>query len=356
MSSLVCKHCGKEIDEPTSCCPECGNTISDEAPEQDGPTGSIEEYLQHLIKLARQSQHEGDLVLALDYARQALALRENCSTTHALLGHLYEQQGNTTASRHHFQSALQVTRSEQAPSGVPETTFLPKSNKRSAQSGIMMLVLIGCIFFSGLAAILAFRPCRHAIERSTVFQIPSERPPLASTPPWTWRVPVPCPLHVDAAAPAATTTDESPMVKTADKTVADTSVPGDDAVAPPPGPPSLLGPSAHAVVSVSPSKSALVEADQAYFKGEYDRAIMLYETILTQEEKPNPRLYQDLAWCYQQLGNSQKAAEYLGKAVDGYRALLETDPNSTTTQQALQTCTAALNALLSSRNHEAPMP
>ncbi len=52
-----------------------------------------------------------------------------------------------------------------------------------------------------------------------------------------------------------------------------------------------------------------------FFRGEYDKAIALYETIVQVDQ--TPRIYRDLAWCYQQLGNSPKALEYLGLAVRG---------------------------------------
>ena len=116
-------------------------------------------------------------------------------------------------------------------------------------------------------------------------------------------------------------------------------------------PEEVLGPSAHTLVQSTAVKPTLEAADQAYFRGEYAQAVVIYEAVLQQDDKQNPRLFQDLAWCYQQLGNSQKAADNLGKAVQGYRDVLATEPDSTTAQRELESCQAALNTLLTSREH-----
>ncbi|HEY3378900.1 MAG TPA: hypothetical protein VGL77_15550 [Armatimonadota bacterium] len=309
--------------------------------------------IRHLLDQARTSQQNGDLTTALRAAREALTLRTDCSTIHALLGHIYEQQGNLSAAHYHFQSALQVT--------VPaETDLISMPSAMSVipakqpQAGVMVLVLISCILFSGLAALFTFHSGRRQVEQSNVFQIPIARPPLATNPHWTWKT-LPVPVAVSPTI-AKTPAPATPPAPATGAIAVSNPLPSSSVATPPPPPeptpPAVLGPSAHSGVPAEPAEPKLETADQAYFRGEYARAITAYEALIAQESKPNPRLFQDLAWCYQQLGNSQKASDYLGKAIQGYKALLDTDSTNAAAQQGRASCEAALRALLTTRTRE----
>ena len=303
-----------------------------------------EEQLRALIETARGSAQCGDIAAALRYAREALAQRSDCSTTHALLGQLYEQQGDLAAARYHFQAALNVT-----PEAVVVPAPLPVPQKQP-HAAVLLLVLIGCILISGLAALFAFRPSSRGDEQSTVLFEPGRRHAI-ETPRWTMNVPTPMLKHENASAPpVAPATTHTP-----DTTAPPTSTPPsgtpDSLIAPP----TVLGPSAHAHgVEAIAGKPSLEAADQAFFRGEYDKAVTLYEAVLPQEENLNPRVYHDLAWCYQQLGNSQKASEYLGKAVQGYQAQLASEPSNIAAQQGLASCQAALHTISATHDGKTP--
>ncbi|HOF88556.1 MAG TPA: hypothetical protein PLZ36_10700, partial [Armatimonadota bacterium] len=77
------------------------------------------------------------------------------------------------------------------------------------------------------------------------------------------------------------------------------------------------------------------------------------ESLLRASETPNPRLHQDLAWCYQQLGNSGKATQHLGEAVRGYQRVLMDEPHNAAAQHGIAACQAALRSLRASRENAA---
>ncbi|OPZ80928.1 MAG: hypothetical protein BWY76_03198 [bacterium ADurb.Bin429] len=82
----------------------------------------------------------------------------------------------------------------------------------------------------------------------------------------------------------------------------------------------------------------------------------MYEALLRASESPNPRIHQDLAWCYQQLGNSGKATQHLTEAVRGYQRVLVDDPQNAAAQHGIAACQAALRALRVSREKTALAP
>ncbi|MHB9133267.1 MAG: tetratricopeptide repeat protein [Armatimonadota bacterium] len=306
-------------------------------------------HIRQLLVQARLHQHEGDLTTALRCAREALSLRPECSTIHALLGHLYEQSGNASAAHYHFQAALAV-KEEPAIDGCAGWTEPPPPTPARPTPGLWLaVVLIGCVLFSGLAVVYSFLPEGRKVTHGAVVQIPPEkRPPLPEEPRWVWTnmpegVVVEQPGS-DQPPAEATTAEGQPPVATPESTAGTNGVRQASAE-------TVLGPSVRPRIVAEPTHPTLEQADQAYFTGQYERAVTVYEEVLQHDNTPNPRLYQDLAWCYQQLGNSTEAAEHLHKAVLGYKALVVSEPQSTVARQGLQSCEAALRTLLSTREH-----
>lgn len=346
MTQFVCQTCGNIDDQAFANCPHCGAKVVDNL------TTAFESSQDHRLRLllteARRFQEEGNITAAISIATKALTIRDDCSTTHALLGHLYEHQGNMVAARQHFQSALQVTEHCPAPEETSLANSLPHVTTQRKHSSMMLALLIGCIIFSGLAALFAFQNVKRPTVNGTVFEIQPIQPhALPNVPPWTWRVPVPVKITASNPATSGVTTERTPPQQTERAGILHNPSDGNQ---------TLLGPSGQqSIISVAIHPS-LEEADQAYFKGEYDRATTIYEAVLAQDDIQNPRVYQDLAWCYQQLGNSPEATEYLVKAINGYKSLLATNPGSTTTQQSLDSCEAALRSLLTTRESSSNLP
>lgn len=345
MEPFTCQYCGGPYHEHDSHCPTCGRAFAAAALSHQDEATASDAHLQQLLTTARHDQQNGDLLTAIRHTREALSMQPDCSTTHALLGHLYEQQGNLAAAQHHFQAALQVPLADATSLPYPEPE-IPAIAPAGQPHAAMLLVLVCCILLSGLAAIFSFYTGNpSSARRDVVVQVPTEeRPPLPTNPRWTWKVPTPVPLEetpAESPAPVQPTTATAVQVTVAQSDPA----PAEST----PLPPAILGPSARTRVSADTTGLTLEAADQAYFRGEYDRAVVIYESVLARGEQASPRLYQDLAWCYQQLGNSQKASEHLHLAIQGYRQLLDADPANTTAQQGLTRCEAALNTLLTTR-------
>ena len=87
--------------------------------------------------------------------------------------------------------------------------------------------------------------------------------------------------------------------------------------------------------------------------GHYERAITLYEELLRQDEYPNPQIDQNLALCYQQLGNSRKAVEHLDQAIREYQTLVDADPHNEEALSGLRGCQTALDTITSHDGRDA---
>ena len=346
MTVSTCAHCGANVHDIHEQCPFCGSTLR-EAIESDP---RVRQMCQLLDK-ARDEQETGDVTAAIQTARSALLLRPDCSSTHALLGQLYEQVGDHSAAREHFQLALVVD----ATAPCSETQFPAPAVPavQTPQGSWMTLVLIGCVVCSGLAALFTIWPFERG-ERSGIVNVaPQSDSTIAAKPRWDFRVPSPLrmilPRPVSPEPASSTTDDTSGTMLIEDNPPASPSPPTPPApVTPKPDTlpaPTVLGPSASNRMPALSVEPTLEEAEQASFCGQFERAIAIYEAVLHAQDKPMPRVHQELAWCYQQLGHSAKAEEHLNHAIQEYRKDIAADAHNTAAQQGLQTCEAALTTL-----------
>ncbi|HEY3415390.1 MAG TPA: tetratricopeptide repeat protein [Armatimonadota bacterium] len=354
MTAFYCKFCGASVDETAQRCSACGKLL--QVNEQDGTLLTDPQQLQvrQLLARARLSQQDGDLVGALRSAREALSLTPDCNTIHALLGQLYEQSGNASAAQYHFQAALSVTPSTADECPVEEIipTLL---SPRLPHGRWMGPLLLACVLVSGLAVLCSFRPLEHRHENSIWKFSPSRAD--APSPRWEWKVKVPRQIVIkqdtsnQPILPPATAQPPAAILVSTNDRNASLDNPPEKAVG---AEGSVLGPSLHKRVVAEPTAVSAEQADQAYFSGQYERAVTIYEKVIARDDNPSPRLYQDLAWCYQQLGNSVKAAENLDHAIQEYKRELAENPDSAVAQQGLRSCEAAYRTLMLSRDHSTP--
>jgi Flp pilus assembly protein TadD len=293
-------------------------------------------YLHQLIAQARQCQQQGDLQPALRFAREALYLRADCSAIHALLGQLYEQIGDEVSARYHFREALSV---EPGPVCADMPADPLPQPVRSARAGWMTWMLIGCILVSGMAIFITFwSPERHNTAAAVWQDKPSE--PRLPAPQWSWEntlgndghsALVMAPVVPDALPPEdPAPTHDTPAIEPAVL-------------------PAVLGPTARTRVPVGLAVATQDVGDKAYFNGDFERAVTVYEELLRRDDPNGPRLHQDAAWCYQQLGNSEQAVAHLQRAVTGYQAVMEKEPANSAAKQGLEACKKALQSLTASR-------
>ena len=287
---------------------------------------------RNLLFQARLYQQKGDLANAIQCAADALAIRPQCSAVHALLGALYEQKGEYAAARRHFQKALSVTpEADDECSVPPEVVAADAVIARQPTGGWVLPVLIGCIVFSGLAALFTLWPTGGNVERGSIIlriikpkSSPLPRPDFSPKndtrqPPGPPPAP-PVKVENPVGAPNANTASTD-------------------------GEPKVLGPSVTSGMPALSGEPTFEQAEQAYFNREFERAISIYEKLLTTQDQPNPLIHKRLAECYQWLGNTRKAGYHLQQAINGYREQLENDPADAAAQQELRNCTRMLETL-----------
>jgi len=342
MTVLTCAHCGAIVYEVHDKCPYC-NGVLGETPISDPRI----RLLCDLLEKAHVEQEAGDIGAAIRTANEALLLRQDCSSTHALLGQLYEQSGDHASARDHFGQALAVDPAcpcSEEPLSLPAPTPTP-----AAHGSWMTLVLIGCVIFSGLAALFTIWPFERS-ERSGIVNIVTQPDrSVTAKPRWDFRVP--SPLHMIMPTPTPSAPPPTPMADPSGGVLVSENQSTEPTAAPPvpapaPAPTQLvLGPSASIRAPALPIEPTVEDAERASFSGKFERAIAIYEAIIRTQDKPAPGLHQQLAWCYQQLGNSAKAEEHLNQAIQGYRKQLEAAAKNTAAQQGVKTCESALTAL-----------
>jgi tetratricopeptide (TPR) repeat protein len=286
---------------------------------------------------ACEAREQGDLAGAIAAAREALVLRPDCSALHALLGHLHEQAGETETAQYHFTAALDVS---SATEGECDRLLVPPAPEAAAptQANWLTVALVACVLVSAVAIVYAF--WGDAVRgRSLAATLQPMAPPDAAPRAWEWRTPEPAkpapepPKHVEPVA-ATNTTSATPATMTIAPPVTPVAAPADKP----------LGPSGRTHVRMARGAS-LEEADEAFFQCDYESATALYEAVIAQGAAVDPRVYRDLAWCYQHLGNSTAATKYLDAAITAYQAVLAQTPDDPAATQGLRTCEAAKRSL-----------
>jgi len=305
-----------------------------------------EQRIRVLLDSSRTCQQRGDLCAALRYAREALALHPHCSTIHALLGHLHEQTGNKTAAQYHFQAALSVPR---VLTDTRTASTRSSQELRQPQGRWMPVVLVGCILFSSLALLCSFWPNRPRVEHGSIQFMPTERRMSTQSPLWTLHAPSPAqltePNQRQSASPHPAQATSTVLLASNDTPAPITATPEN---AEPTAPTGVLGPPAHTRAPLAATRATMEQAHQAYAHGQYKVAATSYEELLRDQEKIDPLLYHNIAWCYYRLGNTERSTEFLEKAMQAYQTQAVLDPQSADIQQHLGSCTA-LRALLTSR-------
>jgi hypothetical protein len=330
ISAQNCPVCQAPLKGDALTCPQCGAGVSICYPPPDAELPR-QERARVLMEEAERCQAAGALECARQLAHEALTLRPDCPAIHSLLGCIQQQLGHDSAARLHFQAALAVT--------PPAETVPPQPAVRQAPNAWMAVIVFGCLLFSGLATLFVFLPSAQKTQQAALLVTQNNHPPQRTPTPWTWRIPAPRASRLDNPAPPVPVDMPVDTTKPAVNTTVTTHVP------PPPPTGAVLGPVAHAHAVVAITEPTLDMAESAYFRGDFDEAATLYEALLRRSDASNPRIHQDLAWCYQQLGNSGKATQHLSEAVRGYQSILEHDPQNAAAQHGIAACQAALRAV-----------
>lgn len=320
-------------------CPKCGASVRRSVTaEDDDPVAQL---TRTLLFQARSYQQRGDLANAIKCANDALAIRPDCSTIHAFLGSLYEQKGEMAAARRHFQKALTVP-PEPSPCDLPLPGLPEAVAVRPISSGWFLPVLVGCVVFSGLAAMFTLWPGNPVVKLSgiatSMHQHQRPRLPFPDTSPVVKSAddqPAPTPEPKEPVKPTRQPEAATPIAIPKHHATTATV----DNLAMEPG---VIGPRATARLPVMPIRPTVEQADTAFQRQQYEQAAAIYENVLPAEERPNPRAYQHLAQCYLQLGNMKKVQDYLEKAIEEYKVAAADDPQNASIHQELKNCEVML--------------
>jgi len=342
MGEVICEQCGMIYGDDVSHCPKCGASVRRSVTAEDDDP--VVQLTRTLLFQARTYQQRGDLANAIKCANDALAIRPTCSTIHTFLGSLYEQKGEVAAARRHFQKALTVTPEPVENCELPLPSLPDFVIVRPVSSGWMLPVLVGCIVFSGLAAMFTLWPGNPVVRLGGVTPYFRQKPesPLPFPGAKTGVKPM-----IDHATTAPKEDEHEKPMKHPEATPL--SVPNNNATQATANnltlEPRVIGPHATGTLPVMPVTPTVEQADTAYKQQEYERAAAIYENVLPAQDKPNPSAYQHLAHCYLQLGNRKKVQDYLEKAIEEYEVAAADDPQNAAVRQELKNCKTMLDSV-----------
>lgn len=331
LSHCYCDRCGAPIPGTVSRCAACGYARDHHIAVT---TTVADAQISRLLIESRQYQQQGDLPHAIVVARQALALRPDCSSIHALLGHLYDQTGDTAAARYHFQAALLVS-----PGNIDAVPTMPPTpqdapSPRQAIGGWVALVLTGCVIFSGLAAMfIAFWPSPDSLKRVTATTAAAQitksthsvQPPVSAPSSASTGIPFaasPSSMHASMSTPPAPQLETKPSPLT----------------------PAAAEPMCE-LVTFDPATVDQDAADEAYAKGQYATAARMYDLLLARGDSESPYFHKRLALCFHAMSNHDAAVQHMRIAADGYHAQLDADPANTAVREEFTYCTASLRSM-----------
>lgn len=337
--ATICPQCGVALEGDERLCPQCG-ALQFTACHPGTSTEPRHVRAGMLLEEAQRCLDDGHIERARQLAHEALTLRPDCPAIHSLLGCIQQKLGHESAARLHFKAALAVT----PPSPATATRIVrPRAN------AWMAFVAFGCILFSGLATVFAFLPASSKTRSAALIHMQRARTPMQTPPAWTWQMPAPRQSSESKPSPI----QDVSVVKVTTATTAHPIEP-----VKPPAPPAgtILGPAAQTPARMASAEPSLEKADLAYFNQDYDLAAMQYEALLRRGDATDPRIHQDLACCYQHLGNSGKATQHLHEALRGYQAALMDDPQNAAAQRGVAACQAALRELRRSREQATETP
>ena len=88
----------------------------------------------------------------------------------------------------------------------------------------------------------------------------------------------------------------------------------------------------------SSSRSAISIADDFRYKGEYEKAIQMYQRALPGAGDGAAHIYQQMAYCFQEKGDKSSAKVNYERAIEVYQKLAQGGQNAESSQSAIRVC------------------
>lgn len=374
-----CPKCGKESPDQARFCRFCGGKLGlgAEAAASADAALSPEQRAQRLLEEAFRLSEQGRILAAIQTCQQAILLTPQSTSTHSLLGTLYERQGDREKAIREYEQVLTLSpestverRRLNELMGVPTArepvTVSPRTARLAITGAFVVLVLIAFTAFT------LTRPSQPREETKPRLRSPAgsdgravsaaEQSPMLPSPGRTFLQPrmgsFPPPLPLPART--QTWSAQAPAPATGGATYL--------------GPGAYLYPSSGGeryyaglqsrpaplagaqpyrgtpVVAGAPWTGAVSgggtqTARDYYLQGDYQRAATTYQTYLNQHPGAGGAPKEELGWVYLQMGERDRAQQAYRSALGSYQTDLERGHNTEAARHGLRTCESAIKAL-----------
>lgn len=376
---MYCKHCGTAVEVSSKFCRECGQRI------EDAPLGGTDRdervKIGELIYTAHKCKELGSIDDAILACQGALALDEENAKAHALLGSLHQLKGDTAAAVREYERAVELDPTNAADrqqledlqnSQVSPPEVKDKFDRLSPYAPYAASIAVTCVVLVVLLMLVRGQAGRVEVGRETsgrsqnVSQTPPAQPyGQAQYPPGEYQPqapsappaggtsvpekvipPVPLPKAQESAANQARTSAVPPPGPKEPPVIVPVIEPSGTS-----SPPSSRSePSGSAYISSRPAPPAAppapsVDSEQRGLQlqraGRYQDAISAYREALARTSDKG-RLYQQIALCYQRLGEHDMAVDSYDRAIRSYREQSAAGRDQAEVERNIKACEAGI--------------
>lgn len=371
---MYCTNCGAAIEQDSKFCRQCGQKVSE--PKQLGPEDHLK--IGELIYAAYKYQEVGGIDDAIFACLGALALNEKSPQAHALLGSLYESKGDFVSSTREYARAVELEPENEANcrklEGLKSGRIVLASQPRedglleklkpyipyaSAAAALLIILVFGMTLVqapageskpntgsrdqlsAGQSVIPQVAVPAQPYAQQQYAQNPPAAPPQAAAnanrqgiPPVS--IPKVQPLTGNQP-PTSHQPNEPPVIVPVIETSRNTPTPTPRANPPADSEVIRYTPSPVTQPKMDPEEKGL----QLQRAGKYRDAITAYREATT-KANDSGRVYQQMALCYQRLGENDMAVDSYNRAISSYKKQLSAGRDSTEVQRNIRACEAGI--------------
>lgn len=372
---MYCTNCGAAIEQDSKFCRQCGQKISE--PKQLCPEDHLK--IGELVYAAYKHQEVGSIDDAIFACQGALALNERSPQAHALLGSLYESKGDFVSAAREYARAVELDpenevncrKLEDLKSGrvvlasqPREDGLLEKLKPYIPYASAAAVLLIILVFGMSLVQAPAgeSKPNTGSRDQLSAGQsvipqvaVPAQQdtqpqtnpnqgqPPATATQtantqkPGITPVPLPRTQPVVSSPRSGNQPSEPPVIVPVIETSRNTPTPT----------PRANPPADSEVIRYTPSPATQPQMDpeekglQLQRAGKYRDAITAYREATT-KTNDSGRVYQQIALCYQRLGENDMAVDSYNRAINSYKKQLSAGRDTAEVQRNIRACEAGI--------------
>jgi len=349
-----CAQCGQDNPEQARFCRACGAELAAArggAARAGGapPVPTEAERARRLLEEAFRLSEQGRIQAAISACQQAISINPNSTSSHSLLGTLYERQGDRESAIREYEQVLTFSpgstverRRLNELMGVPaarEAVAISARSVRFAVTGafiVVALVLISAILFTtqrqpparpqAMPTAVASRafPGGQPMAPQRIVPAPGRAFPVQAP------LPRPAPLQIARFAPRSASYPFARSQRIPRRMT-----------------PRVGTPRRRTSPGLVPRGTVLNPGlgRNYYFRGDYQRAAEVYEAYLYENPVNAAPVREELGWVYLESGDYNGATEQYRAAHTEYRTDLARGHNVEAARHGLRTCDSALDVL-----------